>query len=161
MPSRYRSRVASAVRSVLRGRRAGKACPADRVRTPAIGRSSGRGCGAGPGFGLRLTGSQHDRAYPAAFEVLLFLLRGDFFRRERWERLVGQVHFEFGDRQEQRLWRTNFVVLHITFALGNDVRQQVAANGRLNRAFEIDRWKVERLQHWTDRPAHGKKSCQM
>ncbi|MNH29181.1 hypothetical protein D3C79_893950 [compost metagenome] len=97
-------------------------------------------------FWQRLTGVQYDRANPAAFEVLLFLLGDDFVRRERWERLVGQVHFEFGNRQEQRLGRADYVVLHVAFTLGHDVGQQVAADRGFNRAFEIDRWKIQRLR---------------
>ncbi|MCY1177880.1 hypothetical protein D9M73_182050 [compost metagenome] len=94
----------------------------------------------------RLIGIQYDRANPAAVEVLLFLLGDDFIRRERWERLVGQVHFEFGNRQEQRLGRPDRGVLNVAFALGHDMRQQVAADRGFNRAFEIDRWKIQRLR---------------
>jgi hypothetical protein len=89
------------------------------------------------------------------------LLSNDFFCRERWERLVGQVHFELGNRQEQRLGRADFGVLHIAFALGNDVRQQVAANGGFDRAVEIDRWKSSAIQaarHPTARPAPGQRN---
>ena len=122
------------------------ACPADRVRTR-------RSAGAADAVAARrlllarLTGGEHDRADPATFEVLLLLLSDDFLCRERWERFVGQVHFELGNRQEQWLWRADLGFFHIAFALGNDVSQQFTANGGFDRAVEIDRWKVERSRY--------------
>ena len=56
-------------------------------------------------FWQRLAGGKHQRANPVAFEGLLFLLGGDFFRRERREGFVQQVEFKFSDWQEQRLRR--------------------------------------------------------
>ncbi|MNC78815.1 hypothetical protein D3C75_1311240 [compost metagenome] len=73
----------------------------------------------------------------------MFLLGDDFIRRERWERLVGQVHFEFGNGQEQRFWRADLSLFDIALTLGNDVFQQFAADGWLDRAFEIDRWEIQ------------------
>lgn len=86
-----------------------------------------------------LTIVDHHRADPTAVEILLRLLSLQFFWREWWEWLVQQFHFELGDRQEQRLRGTHFGVDHITLTLLNDVRVQLAAQGRFFRAVQINR----------------------
>lgn len=88
----------------------------------------------------RLAVVDHDRPHPAAVEVLLLLLSLEFFRREGWERLVQQIGFELGDRQEQRLRWTHFGVDHIALTLLDDVRVQFAAQCRFFRAVQVNRW---------------------
>lgn len=98
-------------------------------------------------LGKRLTIVDHDWTDPAAVEVLLLLLSFEFFWRERWERLVQQIGFELGDRQEQRLRRTHFGVDHVALTLLDDVRVQLAAQGRFFRAVQVDRWKGATGRH--------------
>lgn len=95
----------------------------------------------------RLTVVDHNRADPTAVEILLQLLSLDFFWRERWEWLVQQVGVELGDRQEQRLRRTHFGVDHITLTLLDDVRVQLAAQGRFFRAVQVNRRKSATGRH--------------
>lgn len=95
----------------------------------------------------RLAVVDHDRPHPAAVEVLLLLLSLEFFRRERWERLVQQIGFELGDRQEQRLRWTHFGVDHIALTLFDDVRVQLAAQGRFFRAVQVNRWECAADRH--------------
>lgn len=97
------------------------------------------GVAAAPaGFRQWLAGSEDDRANPVALEVLLFLLGADFFWREGWKRLVQQVQFEFGDRQEQRLRRFDLGFCHVASALADDVVQQFGAEGWFNGFIEGD-----------------------
>ena len=70
----------------------------------------------------RLAGGQHDRADPAAFEILLALLGDDFFF---WEWRSGrrqQLSLKLGNRQEQRLRRGDLGVGYIALTLGEDLR---------------------------------------
>ena len=78
---------------------------------------------------------------------LLLLLSLEFFWRERWERFVQQLHFELGDRQEQRLWRTHLGFNHIAFALADDVCVQFAADGRFFWAGQVNRGKRAAGRH--------------
>lgn len=95
----------------------------------------------------RLTVVDHDRPDPAAVEILLLLLSLEFFWRERRERLVQQIGFELGDRQEQRLRRAHFGLDHIALTLLDDVRVQFAAQGRFFRAVQVNRWECATGRH--------------
>ena len=103
--------------------------------------------------GLRqwLAGGQDDRANPSAFEILLALLRDDFFlwewRGGRWQ----QLGFEFGDGQEQWLRWGDLGVFDVALALGEDLRQQVGTGaGLYRRVRRCRRLGGERVRRFTE-----------